>query len=65
MSQFCSKTFHGTCAPITGWSVGPAVLPEGTSITPNRQAAERMDIGHGPDKCVPVDWLVLVAASVW
>jgi hypothetical protein len=27
-------------------------------------AAERMDIGHGPDKCVPVDWLVLMAASV-
>jgi hypothetical protein len=26
--------------------------------------AERMDIGHGPDKCVPVDWLVLMAASV-
>ena len=27
-------------------------------------AAERMDIGHGPDKCVPVDWLVLMTASV-
>ena len=27
-------------------------------------AAERMDIGHGSDKCVPVDWLVLMAASV-
>jgi hypothetical protein len=27
-------------------------------------AAERMDIGHGPDRCVPADWLVLMAASV-
>jgi hypothetical protein len=27
-------------------------------------AAERMDIGHGPAECVPVDWLVLMAASV-
>ena len=27
-------------------------------------AAERMDSGHGPDKYVPVDWLVLMAASV-
>ena len=27
-------------------------------------AAERMDIGPGPDKCVPVVWLVLIAASV-
>lgn len=26
--------------------------------------AVRMDIGHGPDKYVPVDWLVLIAASV-
>jgi hypothetical protein len=27
-------------------------------------AAERMDIGHGPGKRVPVDWLVLMTASV-
>jgi hypothetical protein len=27
-------------------------------------AAERMDIGHRPDKCVPGGWLVLTAASV-